>query len=668
MDAKKVKGMREKLEPILVTAFPNTPLEDFENMLDVLRDAPMIAWDVETTSVNDLEAELVGISFSEGCNMWYVPVGHLIQVAERSIAGQQLTIFSEPEDSKEPVWDLDPRQLPIDYVLERVKPLLESDQPKKSAYHAKYDIGVMRRYGVFAKNHMDPIVFRYLYYNGSAHAGFKGGLKAEVSSIFDYEMQNIETLIGEKPTGRYKNDPALQQKPFSQVPIEDAYPYAADDAYFTWMLAKYWYAKYADKPQGLPVGTIQLSMHLEEEMVAMRHRGVTLDVEYFKDLHKTYEAEVRPKLELINDLAGYRVNLNSSQQLNKLFFEDQGLDPSGLKTTSTGMVSMAKGEMEKLFLKYPENQILQHISRLKRLQYGMGLIQGYLKVMDEHHRLHTYWAQWTSSGRFTSSAPNLMNIPAHSSVGTDIRKGFIPRPGNVFIGADYSQLELRILAHVAEDPNLVKAYINGEDVHTLTAAEVFSILRNEEIEPGDVSKSMRNAAKSVNFGLVYGMGAGGLAANMGMTLKEAEAFIEVFFQLRSNVKYWIEQTRKFVLTHGYTESIGGRRRYFHDLKDPKVDMHSGYTWHRLNAAVNHCIQGSGADIMKAAMSKLPAKLDPLNAWQVLQIHDELIVEGPEEQGEAIAKVVETTMSSSWNLRVPLVAEALIGKNLYEVKG
>lgn len=606
-------------------------------MLVRLRKARLIAWDTEASSVDNLTADLAGISFSDGEYGWYVPVGHVRRI----------------EDDTELVEG----QLPLNVVLQAVKPILESEAIRKAAFNAPFDIGLLLRYGIKAKNHMDPQIFRWLLYCGSAHEHIYRGLKAEVAAVFDHQMQEITELIGDKG----------DQRPFNEVPVEEAYPYAIADAYWTWRLAMHWYGKFKESDKGMDVSVVRDAMTLAEVVADMHWRGVKIDVQAFERLREAWRVEVDSIMSELEAHAGFRVGVTSTKQLLRFLIETEGIPEAMFPKTAKGNLSASKGVLDQID-KQVENPWLRKIVRAKTLLHLIGsFIDPMMNLRDSMDSIHSTFDTRSASGRFRSSSPNLMNLPAHSEDGFSIKECFIARPGYVFLAADYSQIELRLLAHVSGDPFLREAYQTGQDLHTATAARVFSITTGKPVSLEEVTPQMRSAAKTVNFGLVYGMGAGGLSRTLGISFQEAVSFVDAYFGVMPLVRQFIHETRQHAMREGWTATIGGRRRYFHQLTAPDLDMKNGQTWNLLNAAVNHTIQGSAADLMRKAMCELYRLLPEYGAYQVLQVHDEIVVECPEAHKEAVQALMKEVMEGVWQLSVPLVAEAAIGYNLKEVK-
>ena len=590
----------------------NTPAQ-LADLAAALSGADVLAFDTETTSTDEMRAELVGISFATRAGAgYYVPIGH--RGAEN---------------------------LPLEVVLSALRGPLTNRRLPKVAHHAKYDYLVLARHGV----RVTPITFDTMLAEFVVDPDSRQlGLKNMVSARLDEDMTHIEDLIG---SGR-------SQISMADVPLEAAAAYAAADAEATLRLMPI-----LEKELGLVSGSkvlAEIDVPLVPVLAEMELAGILLDLPLFAEM----EADLRQRMAQIEasvfELIGKPFNLNSTQQLSEMLFSRLGLQPPdrGRKTAS-GHYSTSADVLESLRGKHEVvDRVLEHreLSKLKSTY-----VDALPAAVDEQTgRVHTSYSQTGAvTGRLSSSNPNLQNIPIRTEEGRRIRNGFIAPPGSVLLSVDYSQIELRIVAHMAKDEAMLSAFRAGEDIHATTAAAIYGV-QNEE-----VTKEMRRHAKAVNFGLIYGMSPYGLMNSTGLTLAEAENFVKAYFGKFPAVKNYLDGIRELARTQGYVETLLGRRRYFRALQ---AGSNPALRARAEREAINSPIQGTAADIMKLAMLHMPRamKTAGLSARMLLQVHDELVLECPRAEMEAAAAVAQETMASAYPLSIPLSTEARWGPN------
>ena len=609
-------------------------------LVKALNNAKLIGFDVETTGLDKISAEIVGICLAvEPPTAYYIPIAHILN--ESQVDQGQMSLFASEVEYA-------PDQLPLSDVLAAIEPAMTDPKIAKVAHNAKYDYVMLQRAGLtVAPITFDTMIAEWLTDPSSKHKGLKDLARHRLG----VEMQNIETLIGK----------GKSQRPFSEVDIVDAAPYGAADADMTLRLVEPLQAELTEK--GID-NLMELEMQVMPVLAAMEQAGVAIDKAFFENFSAELSDRVAQLEEQILEIAGKPFNIGSTQQLSDVLFVDLGLPNEGIKKLKSGHYSTASDTLQALrpadefgivdlIIEYREIEKLRktYVDKLP------------LEVNPVTDRIHTSYSQIGAvTGRLSSNSPNLQNIPIRTELGRRVRRGFVARPGWQFVAADYSQVELRILAHVSGDKTLLQAFRDGEDIHRLTAAQVNGIALDE------VTFEQRRQAKIVNFGLMYGMGAYRLANENDMTLAEAENYIKEYFERFPGVREYLDNTKEKAHTDGYVETLIGRRRYF------PIFRQGGRANRRFVAsaereAINHPIQGTAADIIKVAMIRLHEKLSAnYKAQMLLQVHDELIVEVPNEELDEVKQLVVDTMRGAFELDVPLQVEADTGPNWYELKG
>lgn len=586
----------------------------FDELLAALRNAPAFAVDLETTSLNPLEAELVGLSFSfREHEAFYLPVGHRYPGA--------------------------PDQLPRDEVLEQLAPLLTDPKRPKIGQNIKYDYQVLRRHGIEMQGlWFDTMLASYLLNPVRSSQGLDS-LSVE---FLDHKMISYEEVAGK----------GKEQVNFSQVPVERASIYSCEDADATFLLQRLFLPRLAET--GMERLLFELEMPLVKILAEMELEGVMVDLPLLRELSDGFAAQLFALETGIFAAAGCEFNINSPKQLGEVLFEKLQL-PTGKKTKtgwSTDMDVLARlaqeYELPALILQY------RSISKLKST-YTDSLPR---LVDPATGRIHTSYNQAvTNTGRLSSSEPNLQNIPIRTEEGRKIRRAFTAREGSLILSADYSQIELRVLAHLSEDRVFCDAFAKDEDIHTRTASEVFDIM------PGLVTPEMRRQAKTINFGVIYGQGAFSLARELGVSTKTAKEFIDNYFERHRGAREFLDACVRNAERDGYVTTLLGRRLPIPDIKSSNGNVRA---FGQRNA-VNYPIQGSAADIIKLAMVKVSDRMakEGLQSRLIMQVHDELVFEVPEEEKLAMETLASHEMEHAAALRVPLRVDVSYGKNWSE---
>jgi DNA polymerase-1 len=591
-----------------------------EELVARLSKAAAITLDVETTSTDAMAADLVGITLTdrEG-EGYYVPVGHRLGAEE---------------------------QLPLDYVLEKLRPVLEEESIAKYAHNSKYELTVLARHGVRLKGlSFDTMIAEWLADPASRNLGLKNLAWARLG----VEMKPITDLIG---TGK-------GQLTMAQVPIAQVANYACADVDMTHRLVKVLEPELREKKLW-PLFT-EVEMPLVPVLADMEMRGVKLDVKYLEEMSHQLHWQLSALEREIQEMVGYSFNVNSTQQLSDALFIKLGLSAQGVPKTKSGHYSTAASVLEKLRGRHPViDLILEHRELAKLKSTYVDALP--LLVNKDTGRVHTSFNQTgTVTGRLSSSDPNLQNIPIRTELGRQVRRAFVAAPGHLLLSADYSQVELRVLAHISQDEGLLAAFRRREDIHASTAATIF------EVPLDRVTREMRRVAKMINFGLSYGMSGYGLAQRTGLSQEEANHFIESYFANYPKVKAYMEKTKREAAQQGYVETLLHRRRYFPELQRSRVPGVLRRAAER--EAINMPIQGSSADIIKIAMIRLHRALKErgLRSGMILQVHDELVLEVPEGELETVAPLVKSIMEGAFQLDAPLKVDMKVGKNWLEME-
>jgi DNA polymerase I len=592
--------------------------EKLRDLVEKLERAPHIAFDTETTSTNQMTARLVGIALAVDPDVgYYIPVGHA--------SGQQLELGQ---------------------VLEALRgPLTDATIPKVG-HNVKYDFIVLARYGLRVEPMtFDSMLAEWLFNPGSRNLGLKN--LAWVRQ--DIRMTNIEELIGK----------GKKQITMAEVDIQAAAAYAAQDVAVVLRLMPELLSELEN------CGATQLLTDIEMPLAAaladMEMAGITLDVPFLVDMSARLGERLATIEQEIYQACGGPFNLNSPQQLSEALFTRLRLNPPDRTAkTATGFYSTAVDVLEALRGKHKVVDLVLEYRELSKLR-STYLEALPVQVNPETGRVHTSYNQAGAvTGRIASSDPNLQNIPSRSELGREVRKAFIASPGKLLLAVDYSQVELRIVAHMSQDQAMIASFQAGQDIHAATAAAIHGITIEQ------VTKDMRRRAKGINFGLIYGMSAFGLTRYTDLTLAEAEDFMEAYFRSFTGVKKYLDGIRVLAAEQGYVETLLGRRRYFPTLKN---QSNRNIRAREEREAINAPIQGTAADIMKIAMLRLPQALKAagLPVQMLLQVHDELVLECTPEELEAAVGVVKEVMENALEMSVPLVCDARYGPNWGEMQ-
>ncbi|MBS6553822.1 MAG: DNA polymerase I [Clostridium sp.] len=604
--------------------------EDFEKLLEELNKQTLIAIDTETTSVNALEADLVGISLA---------YNEEIQAKDSKVL--QAENKGKTKSFYIPVFHKFGEQLEMDYVLENLKSVFENPAIFKTFQNAKYEINTLLKYNIGFKG----IIFDTMLASYINDPSRKHGLKVQSAENLNYFMTEIEELIGK----------GKKQITMDDVAIEDASDYACDDAFVTLELTRYWNEKLDEQSKKL---LYDIEVPTSLVLAKMEEQGVSLDTEYLAELAKELDTNLKEMEEQIFALAGESFNINSPKQVATVLFEKMGIEHKkkrGAQKFSTDakvLEELAKEhEIARCLLKY------RHYSKMKSTY--VDALPDLISHVDG--KIHTNYNQTiTVTGRLSSSNPNLQNIPVRTKLGSRIRKAFVPEDKNaqVLLSADYSQIELRLLAHCSGDENLIHAFKTGEDIHAQTAAKVFDVPLSE------VTKEMRARAKAVNFGIIYGQTRWGLASALGISNEEAQMFIDKYFLTYPKVKEYMENSIQEAYRHGYAQTMYGRKRY---LLDELMSSNRNIKEFAQRAAINTPLQGAASDLIKLAMIDLDKKLEQnnLKSKMIMQVHDELILETCKDELETVQKLVKEAMELNQPLKVPLVVDMEYGSSWME---
>ena len=590
----------------------NTP-SGLDDLINRLTESKSFAFDLETTSLNPLQAELVGISFSPApAEAYYIPVGHT--------SLQAVT------------------QLPQPQVIDRIKPVLEDNKLAKMAHNGKYDMAVLAGAGLNVKNlTFDTMVAAYLTGEKSL------GLKALAFSKLNVDMTHITDLIG---TGS-------RQLPMSQIEIEKVADYACADADMTRRLADLFDGEL--RGQGLWQLFSDVEMPLVPVLLRMERNGIALDKELLQDMSKDLGEQISKLETRIFTLAGHEFNINSPQQLGKVLFDELEIPTSRRGKSKYSTEASVLEELKD----YEIIGLIQEYRQLAKLR--STYIDALPALINaKTGRVHTSFNQTrTTTGRLSSSEPNLQNIPIRGEMGKQIRGAFIAPKGSRLFAGDYSQIDLRALAHLSQDPGLVRAFQQDEDIHAATAAQLFNVERPQ------VTADMRRLAKTVNFGVIYGMSEYGLEQATELSREEAARFIAAYFAKYPRVKEYLEATKRQARENGCVQTILGRRRFIPEIDSPNRQVREAAE----RMAINMPVQGTSADIIKVAMINLDREMNKkrLKSKMLLQVHDELVLEVPDEEMKTINKLVPQVMSSAIQLNVPLKVDTKKGQNWGEME-
>ena len=578
--------------------------EELSSVISEIKNKKFFSVDTETTSLDYTIAEIVGISIStEAKKGYYIPIKHTSNLVLNQIS--------------------------LNYILEKLKPILESENIKKVGHNLKYDMNVLSNYNINLSGiEHDTMLLSYVYDS----TGIRHGLDNVAKKYLEYETIHYEDLTGK----------GVHQIPFSEVSIDKAAEYSCEDVDISLRLYNFFWKKFSNN-EDLKKIYMDIEVPLIKVLSKMEKLGVLVDkkglLEYSKELHKELD-----KIEKsCYKISLHDFNINSPKQLQEVLYEEQGLPV--LKKTPSGKPSTDEETLQELSIQYELPRLIleyRSLSKLKSTYTDKLPVQ----ISERTGRVHTSYQQAvTSTGRLSSTSPNLQNIPIKTQQGKRIRESFIAKKSYKILSADYSQIELRIMAHLSKDKNLCNAFLNMEDVHKATASEVFSI------EASKVTNEQRRAAKTINFGLIYGMSAFGLSKQLSISMNEAKSYIETYFLRYPGVKNYMEESKEFARNNGYVQTIYGRRLYLPDIKSSQTQRRN----YAERTAINAPVQGSAADIIKIVMIEIDKWIEKERAdvQMIMQVHDELVFEVKKEILEKDIKSIIEIMENSVKLSLPL---------------
>ena len=584
---------------------------DLDLLITTISNAELISFDLETTSITPLQADIVGLSFSVKANDgYYIPVEY-------------------PEKESKP-------GLTLDAVLEKLKPIFENENNRFCGQNIKYDALVLSRYGI----HLGNIVFDTMIAEYMLHPE-KNSYKMDYLSIdyLNYRMVPIDNLIG---TG-------LHQKSMAEVPLEDIAFYASEDADIAFQLAEILKDKLEKESLFEPYNDIEIP--LIPVLTTIEKNGVYLNLDFLADLSRQFGEGLEKLTEKIHQMAGREFNINSPKQLGEILFDELELKPIRKRSTAVEVLAVLKNyhPLPEEVLKY------RHLAKLKNTY--VDAIPNY--VNKETGRVHTSLNQTiAATGRLSSTSPNFQNIPIRTETGREVRKAFVPQNSDwVILSADYSQVELRIMAHYSQEPELIKAFEENSDIHNRTAALVNGIAEAE------VTPDQRRSAKVVNFGIMYGAGPYRMSQELGISMADAKILIDNYFATYPGIRKYMDETISLARDRGYVETLYKRRRKTGNLDASNRNIVQAEE----RVAINMPIQGTAADIIKIAMINIHNKMESENyqSKMILQIHDELLFECPKAEVDKLAAMVVEKMEGAVSLSVPLKVDWNYGSSWYE---
>ncbi|MGZ8190260.1 MAG: DNA polymerase I [Methylococcaceae bacterium] len=609
-DALEDPGSDTILEPVYETILSE---QQFNDWFERINNAELFAFDTETTSLDYSKAQIVGVSFAVAPgHAAYLPLAH-------DYPGM-------------------PEQLNRVEILEKLRPLLENPHKAKLGQNLKYDTHVLANHGITLRGIAHDTMLESYVLNSTA-------TKHNMDDLAK-EYLGVTTIHYEDVAGK-----GAKQIGFAEVAIEQATPYAAEDADITLRLHQVLMAKLQQHTALYKLYT-EMEIPLISVLARIERNGVLIDTAMLTQQSLELAGHIAAIEQHAHDLAGHAFNLGSPKQIQEILYDKQKIPV--LKKTPKGQPSTEESVLQELALEYPlPRLILEHrsLSKLKST-YTDKLPQ---QLDEKTGRVHTSYHQAVAAtGRLSSSDPNLQNIPIRSEEGRKIRQAFIAPEGHKIVAADYSQIELRIMAHLSADPGLLKAFTEGQDVHRATAAEVFGVA------PDQVTNDLRRSAKAINFGLIYGMSSFGLAQQLGLSRSQAQAYIDLYFARYPGVKNYMDSIREQAREQGYVETLFGRRLYLPEINSRNAARRQ----YAERTAINAPMQGTAADIIKRAMIAADRWLyqENADAKMIMQVHDELVFEIAEGQLESCTANIRTLMCSAADLNVPLIVDIGVGKN------
>ena len=582
---------------------------DWEQLFQRLSTEKRFAIDTETTSLDYRIAEMVGFSVAfDAKNAYYVPLAHDYEGA--------------------------PEQLNRNVILQQIKPILEDASVEKIGHHLKYDAHIFENHGIHLQGwYFDTMLASYVLNSVATRHGMDNVARVYLSHL---------TTTFEQVAGK-----GAKQKTFNQIEIETAAHYAAEDAHVTYRLYEVLDRKLKELPE-LSSILHNIEVPVASVLTRMEENGIALDLNFLDQLGVRFSETIQDLENQIIEIAGESFNVSSPKQVGEILFEKMGL--KGGKKTATGQYSTSEAILEKI--DHPITALIIEYRGLTKLKstYTDGLLK---QANPETQRVHTSYHQaLTATGRLSSTDPNLQNIPVRENIGRQIRQAFIAPQGRILLAADYSQIELRLMAHFSQDEALIHAFNHGQDIHSRTASEVLGVALE------DVTSDQRRQAKAVNFGLLYGMSEFGLIRQLGFSREESQNYIKQYFHRYPGIYEYMQRTRQIALEQGFVETITGRRLYTPDIKASNMMIRKGAE----RAAINAPLQGSAAEIIKMAMIEVDKILPKAQAKLLLQVHDELVFEVDEAIADEISAKIQDVMQKVVTLSVPLLVEVGQGKN------
>lgn len=606
----------------------------FINFLKLLNKQKEFTFDTETGNFDPVTAQLLGVSFSwKTGQAYYINFKDTRNNNQANSKSQISNLFNYNKELKENTW------------LEQLKPVFEDEKIKKYGHNIKFDVEVMASRGIKVKGvAADSMIMSYLLNPGSR----QHNLDAVAFSQLNFQKISKEDLLG---TGRDKLK-------FENVPLEKLYVYSCEDADFTFRLVKKLLPEL--KKQKLEKLFKEIEMPLVLVLVAMELTGIKIDQELLNGLGKSADKKIKILVKKIHELAGVEFNINSTQQLSEILFEKLEIPILGVGKTKTGL-STGADELAKLKGQHPIIELIQEYRELAKL--SSTYLEALPKLINaETGRLHTSFNQTvTATGRLSSTEPNLQNIPIRTELGREIRKAFVAEPGFKLLSLDYSQIELRLAAHMSGDKKMIAAFKNQEDIHTATAAAINGLALDE------VTPELRRQAKATNFGILYGQGPHGLAQNADIPYARAKEFIDQYFKVYEGVKVFVDQTIEAARGRGFAETLFGRRRFLPEINSSVMQVRKAAE----RMAINTPLQGTAADIIKVAMIRaaelIGKKYQAGEVRMLLQVHDELVFEVKNDSVKKAAEEIKEIMESVIKLKVTLAVDASVGDNWGEME-
>jgi DNA polymerase-1 len=613
-----VSESQDQKSTLLLQEFTQTLIlkqADFESLLKQLSESTSFVFDLETNSLDYMNAEIVGLVFLLDKQSYYLPVAHDYLDA--------------------------PEQLSRQSVMKSLKPILESQVIGKIGQNLKYDAHVLANIGIDLSGIVDDTMIKSYCLNSVA-------TRHNMDDLSEYYLGH-KTIHYADVAGSGK-----KQLTFNQVNIEEALPYACEDVIVTYELNKILESKLQQFPKLMTLYRT-LELPLVNIMLKLERNGALIDEVSLFNQQVQIKSEMQEIQTQAFEIAGDEFNLESPKQIQQILFSEEGLGLTPKKKTAKGQPSTNEEALK--LLEHPLVDLIMSYRTLTKLN------STYLEALPKQinrqtGRLHTSYHQAvTATGRLSSSKPNFQNIPIRTEQGAQIRSAFVSDKGNVILAADYSQIELRIMAHISKDKNLIEAFANNIDVHSATAAQVFNT------ELSEVSKEQRRKAKAINFGLIYGMSAFGLAKQIDVSRTEAKQYIDGYFENYPGVLKFMDETKEKAKSQGFVETILGRRLYLPQINAKNKMLQQ----HALRTAINAPMQGSSADIIKQAMLDIQAWIDRENngVKMIMQVHDELVFEMETNKAKEYAEDICSMMSDAAKLSVPLVVDVGIGDSWQE---